>query len=148
MRSIFRTSLAALTLVVSTSAWSGGPSGCDSIAGVEPFTQFNYPFTIQSIWNSQCNGCHIGGSAGGLSLEGPASELNLINVVSPQDGAFTRVVPGDGVASLLFLKVNCDDPGLGGRMPMGSTISAVQQRIIFDWIENGAPLMSNGFEDR
>ena len=138
----------AMLLCLAPAAWAGGPSGCDSIAAVAPFTQFNYPLTIQSVWNNNCDGCHVGGSAGGLSLSAPASELNLINVPSLQNPAFTRVVPGDPVGSLLFLKINCDDPGLGGRMPMGSTLSTTQQRLIFDWIANGAPLVSNGFEDR
>lgn len=139
---------AALAATLSSTAQAGSPSGCDSIAGVTPFTQFNYAVTIQAIWNNNCDGCHIGGSAAGLSLSAPASELNLINVPSFQDPAFTRVIPGDPVASLLFLKINCDDPGLGGRMPMGTSLSSTQQRLIFDWIANGAPLVSNGFEDR
>ncbi len=148
MHSCTRTSFAAMAMAMGSAALAGGPSGCDSIAGVEPFTQFNYGFTIQAVWNNNCDVCHIGGSAAGLSLEAPRSELNLIDVPSVVDPSFTRVVPGDAVASLLFLKINCDDPGAGVRMPMGGTLSAVQQRLIFDWIENGAPMMSNGFEDR
>lgn len=131
------------------SALAGGPSGCDDLGSVAPFTQFNYPVVIQSIWNNNCDGCHIGGSSGGLNLDAPGSDLNLINIPSAQNAGFTRVVPGDPLGSLLLLKINCDEPGLGVRMPFGGpNLSLAQQALIFDWINAGAPLMSNGFEDR
>jgi hypothetical protein len=131
-------------------ASAGGPTDCDDLSSVAPFTQFNYPVVIQSIWQANCSGCHLGGgSSGGLDLDPPGSDLVLLNVPSAQDGSFTRVVPGDPLASLLFLKLNCDNPGLGSRMPLGGpNLSLTQQALIFDWIEAGAPLMSNGMEDR
>ena len=131
-------------------AHAGGPMDCDDLGSIAPFTQFNYPLVIQSIWQGNCSGCHLGGgSSGGLNLDPPGSDLNLINVQSAQNPSFTRVVPGDPLASLLFLKLNCDSPGLGSRMPLGGpNLSLTQQALIFDWIEAGAPLMSNGMEDR
>ena len=127
-----------LLLLSPTLAWAGGPSGCDDLSSVAPFTQFNYPGTIQSIWTNNCASCHIGGSSGGLNLDPPGSDLNLINVQSAQNDTFIRVVPGDPLGSLLFRKINCDEPGLGVRMPFGGpNLSLVQQALIFDWIEAG-----------
>jgi mono/diheme cytochrome c family protein len=146
------TILALLAIAAATGqrAHAGGPTDCDDLGSVAPFTQFNYPLVIQSIWQGNCSGCHLsGGSSGGLNLDPPGSDLNLINVASTQNPAFTLVVPGDPLASLLFLKLNCDGPGLGSRMPLGGpNLSLTQQALIFDWIEAGAPLMSNGMEDR
>ncbi len=140
----------ALLALLGHAAQAGGPTDCDDLNSVAPFTQFNYPVVIQSIWQANCSGCHLdGGSSGGLNLDSPGSDLALIDIPSAQDGNFIRVLPGDPLASLLFLKLNCDNPGLGSRMPLGgSNLSLTQQALIFDWIEAGAPLMSNGMEDR
>ena len=129
---------------------AGGPDGCDSVASQTPFTQFNYDFVLQGLWLDRCDVCHLsGGAAGGLNLDAPGSDRNLVDVPSGQNPAFIRVVPGDPLASLLFLKLNCDDPGLGSRMPMGGEpLNPSFQRYVFDWIANGAPTYSNGFEDR
>ncbi len=71
---------------------------------------------------------------------------SLVNIVSFFEPGIDRVEPGDALESLLFRKVNCSDPGIGNRMPFGELLSLDQQRLIFDWIEEGAPLQLNGFE--
>lgn len=131
-------------------ASAGAPSGCDNLSAVTPFTQVSYSLNIQSIFNSaECLSCHSGaggsGGAGGLNLETLTSYQSLL---APSVGN-PRVLPGDPLNSVLFLKINCDNPGFGSRMPMDlSPISAVRQQFIFDWIRLGAPLLRAGFEDR
>ena len=136
--------------LLASKALAGGASGCETLSAVTPFTQVSYSLNIQSIFDSgECLGCHSGaggsGGAGGLNLERMTSYQSLL---APRVGN-PRVVPGDPLNSVLFLKVNCDEPGFGSRMPMDlGPLSAVRQQLIFDWIRLGAPLLRSGFEDR
>ena len=135
---------------IASSAAAGGPNGCENLSAIVPFTQLSYSLNIQSIFDSgECLGCHSGnggtGGAGGLNLETLTSYQSL---VSPSVGT-PRAVPGDPLNSVLFLKINCDNPGFGSRMPMDlGPMSAVRQQLIFDWIRLGAPVLRAGFEDR
>jgi hypothetical protein len=124
---------------------------CNSaVDAVAPFTQISLRGNISPIFESNCASCHIGGGqSGGLNLDFLNIMSQLLNVPSPQNSAFRRVVPGDVNASLLFQKVNCEQPEVGSQMPLGrDPLSVAQQRIIRDWIALGAPLMRGGFEDR
>jgi hypothetical protein len=125
----------------------GGPTGCENISSVPPFTQFNYNRNIQNIFDVNCQQCHQnGGAAGGLNLDLANSYNNLLTAVGPNPA---RVIPNNPLGSVLFLKVNCDSPGAGTRMPQGADpLSLAQQALLFDWIRLGAPLVRSGFEDR
>ncbi len=138
---------AASLVLWGVAAYAGGPSGCENISAAVPFTQVSYSLNIQPIFNSgDCLSCHGGGGgAAGLNLEALNSYQSLL---SPSTGN-PRVLPGDPINSVLFLKINCDNPGFGSRMPMDlNPLSAVRQQLIFDWIRLGAPLLRAGFEDR
>jgi hypothetical protein len=152
----------ALLLVFGSRAFTlpaGTPASCDDLSGVTPFTQFRYG-QIQGIFDTLsdpkdpdsglCTSCHAGSTgAGNLGLGEGFSYANLINVPSPFPGAnILRVQPGSANDSLLFQKLNCDDPEVGFRMPPGTPLSLTQQRFFRDWIELGAPLSRLGFEDR
>jgi hypothetical protein len=141
------TKLALSLLVLSAAAAGGTPTGCENISTIAPFTQVSYSQNIQPIFNSaECLSCHGGGGgAAGLNLEALNSYTSLLN---PSTGS-PRVLPGDPLNSVLFLKINCDFPGFGSRMPMDlNPLSAVRQQLFFDWIRLGAPLLRAGFEDR
>lgn len=148
--------LSALPVSVAS---AGGPSGCQDLSSIAPFTQFNYEAQFQAIWDTLtdpkdpdsglCTRCHPGNlGAGALGLGAGFSYVNLVGIPSGQDPELIRVIPGDPLASLLFEKVNCDTPSVGFRMPPGGTMSVTQQAFIFDWIRLGAPLSRLGFEDR
>lgn len=145
--------VAAIPLLLAAAgvaAGDGPPDQCSDLTSIAPFTQFRYG-QIQSIFEATCTGCHPGSvGAGNLGLGANASYGNLVGV--PSDGlpSMLRVAPGDPLASMLFLKLNCDDPpGLGVRMPLNaSALSLTQQAFFFDWIRLGAPLARLGFEDR
>lgn len=137
---------------------AGAPGDCTDLSAVAPFTQFRFD-TFQSIFDTLqnpkdpasglCTSCHpdsIG--AGGLGLGAGFSYGNLVNTPSAQLPSILRVQPGSAINSLLFQKVNCDVPEVGGRMPPDGPISTTQQRLIQDWINAGAPLSRLGFEDR
>lgn len=152
--------LLSLVLVAGdASAWTrGGPGDCQDLSAVAPFTQFRYEAQMQTIWDtlqdpkdpsSSCTGCHPGNfGAGGLGLGAGFSYGTLFNVPSAQEPSILRIDPGNAANSLLFQKLNCDQPVVGGRMPPTSTLSAAQQALVRDWINHGAPLSRLGFEDR
>lgn len=153
-----RLALAVLAGAASAGAEAGNgpPSGCSDLSSVAPFTQIRYE-QIQNIFSTDsggtllCLGCHPGSSgAGNLGLAPEFSYGNLVGVASDGVPSMLRVAPGDPLASILFLKLNCDDPpGLFDRMPLNrAPLSLAQQALFFDWIRLGAPLSRLGFEDR
>lgn len=95
-----------------------------------------------------CTICH--GSSGDLSLSFGSAHAQLLGA----DGAgapsagdtntppMLRVKPGEPLASSLFVKLNCDVPPFGGRMPLGGSPNAELQALVHDWIASGA-LMPN-----
>jgi hypothetical protein len=153
------TSLAAILMLgAAAPVQAGGPSGCDDISAIAPFTQFRYT-QIQTIFDTLtdpknpfsqlCSSCHPGNiGSGSLGLGDGFSYANLVGVPSAQNPAILRVSPGNPMSSLLFQKINCDVPEVGGRMPPGGMISITQQAFFYDWIRLGAPLSRLGFEDR
>lgn len=155
MRSLTILASAVLTPLA---AIAGGPSGCSDISQIAPFTQFRFD-QFQSIFDTLtnpedaesqlCSSCHPGSlGAGNLGLGAGFSYANLINVPSNGDNTILRVSPGNPLSSLLFQKVNCDQPQVGFRMPPGGTLTLTQQAFFYDWIRLGAPLSRLGFEDR
>lgn len=130
-----------------SSSERGGPTDCDTLSSVAPFSEISYTRNIQSLFNTNCMPCHFsGGSPGGLRLD---SAVSLIDLLTPQLPTQPRVIPNDPLASVLFRKINCENPGSGSRMPQGGTaLSLTQQALVFDWIRIGAPLMHSSFEDR
>ncbi len=153
------TGIAALLIFgAAAPAQAGAPSGCDDISAIAPFTQFRYT-QIQTIFDTLtdpnnpfsqlCSNCHPGNvGAAGLGLGDGFSYANLVGVASAQNPMILRVSPGNPLSSLLFQKLNCDVPEVGGRMPPGGMISTTQQAFFYDWIRLGAPLSRLGFEDR
>jgi len=81
-----------------------------------------------------CTGCHSGGN---LNLSSQATAYsNLVNFVGT---CGTRVSPGNGSGSSLYLKVSLSPPPCGSRMPpTGSGLTAAQLDEILDWIDEGA----------
>ena len=113
--------------------------------GEEPTAKENPTFAgdIQDIFNrggctaSNCHGQSPGQAS--LNLSAGSAYAQLVNVPSSQNGTFTRVVPSDANASLLYLKVSQANPPVGVRMPPGGQLSSVDQQNIRNWINNGAP---------
>jgi hypothetical protein len=78
-------------------------------------------------------------ASAGLSLAPENSFTALVNVDSSQDPTIKRVIPFSSLGSLIFRKVNCANPGVGSRMPLGRpSLSLDEQRLIRDWIDQGA----------
>lgn len=123
---------------------------------------------IFTDFNGQGNGCadcHTtnGGATvptGELDLDpadSPSPYKNLIGVQSPLYPGYTYVVPNHPEQSLLYMKVDCDNPGAGARMPLNNYaggLTVQQIALIYDWIAEGAlsgttdGIFRNGFDIR
>ena len=126
-----------------------------SLGGCDPLSEKDHPIRydvsfegdIRPFITNQCASCH--GGQGGLSLSTANARLGLIGANergTPSSGNSTilRVRPFEPQASALFLKLNCDIPPFGGRMPLGGTASTEFQALVHDWIAGGA-LMPDSF---
>jgi hypothetical protein len=135
-----------------------GPAGCDSIASVPITWNIDYKVDVEPLFAQRCSNCHVdhaGMYEGDLDLDPGVSWDNLVGWPSMGDPEVLRVAPGEPLASSLFLKVNCEQPGFGERMPYGRPpIPLAEQALIFDWIAAGAPrtatdfVFFDGFEPR
>jgi mono/diheme cytochrome c family protein len=148
--------VAAALFAMRPAAAAGDAEGCTDLDGVPVQYVIDYQSAIQGIFDDNCIACHSGDKPpAGLDLSAGGSGSHIVNVPSSQDASFTRVIPDAPYQSLLFLKVNCDTPGVGHRMPFGlKPLSDDDQALIFDWIAGGAPsgstdgIFRSGFESR
>lgn len=144
--------IAVAALWQSQPAHAGGPSGCSDLSAIPLTFAITYYGDIQPLFsdNDRCTGCH--GGLANLFLAPDFSYGNLVGVSSSQQPGLLRVAPGDPLNSLLFQKLACDNPEVGGRMPLaGDPIPLQEQALIMDWILLGAgfdtdPLFSDQFE--
>ena len=81
----------------------------------------DYATQIQPIFNSNCGGCHLNSSAGGLNLS------NYSNLMSSGS-----VIVGNHQSSELWIRT--DD----GSMPPSGTLSQSEINLIAQWIDEGA----------
>jgi len=151
---------AVMTSLVSESVAGGvTPSGCTSIQDVPAtYSGIEFAAAIQAdIFDNfltnggvaGCTDCHThpaAGASGHLDLTDGFSWSHLVNAASYDDSSLVYVVPNHPEQSLLFQKINCDNPAEGVRMPYqgypdGMTmLSPEQQALIYDWIAEGAPV--------
>jgi len=92
---------------------------------------------VAAIFLATCNGCHIGGASGGLSLAGDFT-VTTVNVRSGQSG-LDLIEPGDRAASYLYRKVegtHIEAGGRSSRMPLGAALSADDVETIGLWIDS------------
>lgn len=161
-------SIGLLALVAVSTAHAGAPSGCTRIADIAPIPAISYGAAVQGLFDdfatnggsAGCVDCHFAPPpmpSGALDLSAGVSWGHLVGVPSGEDPSILYVVPGRPEDSLLFRKVNCDDPGVGARMPLdgyGGGLLPEQQALIYDWIANGAlpgtsdTVFRNGFDVR
>jgi hypothetical protein len=151
-----------------TPAIAGTPGGCTRIADIAPNYAITYGAAVQGLFDDYatnggsagCVDCHFAPPpmpSGELDLSAGVSWGHLVGVPSAEDPGLLYVVPGRPQESLLFLKVNCDEPATGARMPLdnyGGGLLPEQQALIYDWIANGAlsgtssTVFRDGFEIR
>jgi hypothetical protein len=149
-------------LVAWTAADADAPSGCIDISDQPPsYSGIQFSAAIQSnIFvnflsfpdQAGCADCHttaMGSQmpSGNLDLDpgdDPPPYENIINVPAYDSPDLTYVVPKHPERSLLFWKVNCLNPVVGGQMPSlgyptgSTTLSTYQMAQLWDWIAEGA----------
>jgi hypothetical protein len=116
-------------------------SGCRDLSGQPITPNVSWPVVWQAL-NTQANctqNCHVGNSSSaGLDLSNERFSLLFMVGQSSSQADTLRVDAGAPENSLFFNKINCSQPGVGGAMPPGGSISMSLQALIFDWIEQGA----------
>jgi hypothetical protein len=131
----------ALSLIGAPIADAQSSSGCASLPGtVTPNVQWSQVWQAMNQTSNCTDNCHLGSNASGqldLSLSN-ISIYFLVGQDSSQSQTVKRVEAGNAKASLLFQKINCASPSVGGRMPPGGSVSPALQALIYDWIERGA----------
>ncbi len=116
-----------------------GPVGGEPIpVGGEPPPPGPTQEEVARIFSARCNGCHIGGRSGGLSLAG---DFTGETVDVPSTAAILdRIEPGSRADSYLYRKVEgtqgAVSGGGGGRMPLGGQLTAEELETIGLWIDN------------
>ena len=114
-------------------------TACDDLTGQPVFPNVDWQTEIKPLFNElvspdgRCTSCHNSGqAAGGLDLSdvGFDAIYKLVN---------SYAIPGAPQASILFLKLNCDVPPFGSRMPIGGApFTLDEQGLVHDWIAQGA----------
>ena len=116
---------------------AGTCNGAALIVG-DNCTNISYFSTIQPIFTANCNGCHIGGTSGGLNLSVGSSYGNLYNITSQNYSPALRVAQGSSENSVLYNKIS-NTGTYGGAMPQGSSgLSSSNSELIEKWINEGA----------
>lgn len=137
------------------------PTGCTDISTIPVTNGVDFPQGIASnIFQhysqdgmAGCADCHTSAdgtmeAAGNLDLDPsepdePSPYGNIVNVPSGEVSTLRYVVPGHPESSYLFMKVNCDNPPAGSRMPLDNYAGGLtpqQQAVIYDWIAGGATI--------
>lgn len=136
--------------------WTAPGPDCDTLDPAPVNTSVEFE-AVQAIFTggagqpARCTTCHSPSTSAGLSLAPENAFAALVNVDSSQNPTLKRVIPFLADSSLLFRKVNCNNPGVGSRMPLGRPVLSLdEQRLIRDWINQGALLrqrvLGDGFE--
>ena len=152
--------------ILTTSLFSLGaaaanpPTGCTDISTIPVTTEIEFGAGIEGIFRqfssnpaAGCASCHTtaAGPSGGLNLDPDDQDplavppyTGIVNVPSLEYSQLDYVKPNHPELSFLFMKINCDKPPAGNRMPLGYTeyFTPEQQALIYDWIAGGASIES------
>ena len=134
------------------------PTGCTDISKIPVTNEIDFGAGIEAIFiqfstnpAAGCASCHTSdaGPSGGLNLDpndqnpdATSPYTGIVNVPSLEAPAYNYVTPNRPELSYLFMKINCDTPPSGSRMPLGYTdvFTPEQQAFIYDWIAGGATI--------
>ena len=124
-----------------TNGWQGNLCGAFTAGGTTPLTFFQA--NVQPIFNTNCTGCHIGGSPpANLNLDASHAIAATVDVAASELNAMFRVTPNNTGQSYLFHKLQGNQAGVGGsgqQMPAGAPpLGAADMNTIQSWINSGA----------
>lgn len=124
----------AAILMQTNVALAENPGNCEDLSAIPESPGLVFEVDIQPLLEN-CLGCH--GGSGGLSLAPEQAYAALIGVASNTQPDRLRVDPGAPAQSVLFLAINCDQPG-GPSFRMPGLGGLEDQALIRDWILQGA----------
>lgn len=105
-------------------------SGCDDLSGRPIQFGVDWQTEVKPLLQSACAGCHSFGGDPDFSDVGVDAIFKIVD---------RYAVPGAPLQSRLFVKINCDSPDGGFRMPFFEpALSLEDQELIYDWIAQGA----------
>ena len=111
------------------------PSGCDDLSGIPETPLVDFETQIEPLF-STCANCHGAQGSAELDLRAGESYDNLVGVFATTNASRMRAEPFNAEDSVLFLAVNCNQPGGPGfRMP---GFGPEDVALIRDWINQGA----------
>jgi len=129
-----------LALIFAVGAFLGACSGGDDGGGMNPPTEdVSFADDIQPIFNSSCTSslCHGTAESAGLDLRQGSSYGELFSVTSTSEPPKLRVAPSNADSSYIVIKLEGDQT-VGGKMPLGGSLSSTQITSIRKWIDEGA----------
>ncbi len=135
---------------------SGDSSTSASDSSNTVATEANLASIQATIFDISCatSGCHAGSTpAAGLLLDSDGAITSLVDQPSAGVPSLNLVSPGDADNSYLVQKLE-GSAAVGGRMPVGGSISTAQITAVRDWIDAGAlvptleSIQSNIFDAR
>lgn len=146
--------LGASVIADTAAAASPHAVNCDALNAEPIHTQIDFATQIQPLIEQRCAPCHIDISSGGMNLRAERVKTSLLG--TDETGApsgypgFLRVKPGDPGASLIFLRLNCENAGSAAnpipRMPPAGHTGTDLQALMHDWIALGAILRGDAPE--
>jgi hypothetical protein len=102
--------------------------GFTAVASASFDVEVSYAYNVVDVFTrNSCIACH--GFTHANTVGGAATGTCAGN---------TRVVAGDTLASILYDKIRRTTPACGGVMPTSGLMSALQIRVVRDWILQGA----------
>ena len=106
--------------------------------GVPPI-EVTVPKAVEDLFQSSCAGgfCHVGQTAGGMSLLPDDIVANTVNVKAG-GSELMRIAPGDPESSWLYQKTrNLAADGIGNPMPQGTDgLPEADLKLVEDWINS------------
>lgn len=129
-RMIRRSCVALMLGVLGLPHTARAASGCDDLSGRPIQFGVDWQTEVKPLLQSACAGCHSFGGDPDFSDVGSDAIFKVVD---------RYAVPGKPLQSMLFVKINCDSPDGGFRMPFFEpALSLEDQELIYDWIAQGA----------
>lgn len=139
---------ARASAAASDNAYAPHALDCDALDAEPVHASVDFAAQIQPLIEQRCAPCHTSISSGGMNLRVENVKASLLGVdetgTPSSYPGFLRVTPGDPAASLIFLRLNCDNAGSASnvipRMPPPDGTGTDMQALMHDWIALGAIL--------
>jgi uncharacterized membrane protein len=119
-------------LVVLMGAASSGCTTNENSGSAGAVGEVSFTREVKPILEKRCLPCHSGTLMPGML------DMRSRDAVFAARRGGAVIVPGDPEASRLFHKMSLEDDQTGAMPPTGHALSAEEQRVLTEWIRQGA----------